>query len=311
MPAVYPDYYPEFHCIAGACRHSCCIGWEIDIDEDAASYFRALPGAFGDRLRQNIAWEETPHFILTEKERCPFLNGDGLCDMILTLGEESLCGICRDHPRFRNELFDRVEIGLGLCCEEAARLILGRKEPMKLLSDGPLRDDDDEILALRDRIFVTLQKRDTSIPQRVAAMLRLCDAPMPHGDWGAWAELLLSLERLEAVWTDLLTDLIHAPPEDFTAFDAHMEGRETEYEQLLCYLIYRHFSNACTWEDAAARAAFAAFGYLLLRALGAMCYAKTGVFSFEDQCELARLFSAEIEYSDENPDILMAQFSDA
>ena len=30
---VYPDYYPEFRCSASACKHNCCIGWEIDIDE--------------------------------------------------------------------------------------------------------------------------------------------------------------------------------------------------------------------------------------------------------------------------------------
>ena len=308
MPLVYPDYYPEFHCIAGACRHSCCIGWEIDIDEDAAEYFRSLPGGFGDRVRENIAWDETPHFILGENERCPFLNRDGLCDMILKLGEDSLCNICRDHPRFRNELPDRVETGLGLCCEEACRLILGRVKPMTLLSDGPVYDDDDEILRLRDEILAVLQDRTQSIPQRVSAMLRFCDAVAPHGDMAAWAELLLSLERLEEGWTEILTKLKTAPPTDYTAFDRHMKNRQTEYEQLLCYLVYRHFANACTWEDAAARASFAAFGYLLLRAMGAVLYAETGVFTFEDHCELARLFSAEIEYSDENPDILLEQF---
>ena len=29
-----PDYYETFRCIAGECKDSCCIGWEIDIDED-------------------------------------------------------------------------------------------------------------------------------------------------------------------------------------------------------------------------------------------------------------------------------------
>ena len=31
-----PFYYKEFHCIADACKDSCCIGWEIDIDEETA-----------------------------------------------------------------------------------------------------------------------------------------------------------------------------------------------------------------------------------------------------------------------------------
>ena len=84
MQQVYPNYYPQFQCTAGACRHSCCIGWEIDIDEASAARYAALPGAFGDRLRQQIDWEsDPPHFILGEKERSPFLNADTLCDMIL------------------------------------------------------------------------------------------------------------------------------------------------------------------------------------------------------------------------------------
>jgi lysine-N-methylase len=34
MKLIAPDTYPEFCCIADRCRHSCCIGWEIDVDPD-------------------------------------------------------------------------------------------------------------------------------------------------------------------------------------------------------------------------------------------------------------------------------------
>lgn len=34
MIRVVPDFYPAFHCIASACRHSCCVGWEVDVDQD-------------------------------------------------------------------------------------------------------------------------------------------------------------------------------------------------------------------------------------------------------------------------------------
>ena len=30
-----PHIYGDFHCIATACKHNCCIGWEIDVDENA------------------------------------------------------------------------------------------------------------------------------------------------------------------------------------------------------------------------------------------------------------------------------------
>ena len=85
---VYPDYYPEFSCVAGACQHSCCVGWEIDIDEEALARFDRVEGELGKRLKENISMEEIPHFVLREGERCPFLNEKGLCDLILELGLE-------------------------------------------------------------------------------------------------------------------------------------------------------------------------------------------------------------------------------
>ena len=35
MIRVVPDFYPEFACIASRCGHSCCVGWEVDVDEDS------------------------------------------------------------------------------------------------------------------------------------------------------------------------------------------------------------------------------------------------------------------------------------
>ena len=37
-----PSYYKTFQCIADKCEHSCCIGWEIDIDEDSYDYYMGI-----------------------------------------------------------------------------------------------------------------------------------------------------------------------------------------------------------------------------------------------------------------------------
>ena len=309
MLTVVPDYYKDFKCIQGACRHSCCIGWEIDIDPDTLACYDSVPGPFGQRLQASISRDGAPHFILGEDERCPFLNEHGLCDVILTLGEDHICGICTDHPRFRNELPGRLEIGLGLCCEEAGRLILGRAEPVALEETG-LWETDDEIVMQRDRVIALLQDRTQSIPQRVQAMLDLCGAALPHRSFGEWADFLLALERLDESWTRQLTALRESGDTvDTAAFDAHMSGRQTEYEQFLVYLVWRHLANACDEADLAARAAFAAFGYALVHRLGALHWAQTGSFSFEAQVELARLFSSELEYSEDNLDALLDELS--
>ena len=124
-----PPYYHDFQCIASACRDSCCIGWEIDIDADTLHDYRQVSGAFGRRLMEHIALpagnsDASAHFITDHAERCPFLNKQNLCDIYITLGEQHLCQICTDHPRFYDWFTDGMEAGLGLCCEAAAALIL-------------------------------------------------------------------------------------------------------------------------------------------------------------------------------------------
>ena len=303
MEHIFPDYYKDFRCIGGACKHNCCIGWEIDIDADTAAYYRTVSGEMGARLRANISTDGEPHFVLGADERCPFLNADNLCDIYIHLGEEHLCGICTDHPRFKNELPDRVEIGLGLCCEEAARLILGKKTPTVLVGGG---ESADGIIALRDRVIALLQNREKPVSARIGEMLTLCGAALPEKDLGEWAEIFLDLERLDEHWTKLLETLRDRwQTIDFGGFAAHMSARQTEYEQLLVYLIYRHFANAPDLNEATARAAFAALGYTLLYALGALMWTQSGDFTFAEQVELCRMFSSEIEYSDENVYVLL------
>ena len=151
-----PEYYPRFHCVASRCRHTCCAGWEIDIDDESLARYARLKGDFGDRVRRGISREGEPHFILTEGERCPLLNQDNLCELILNEGEGALCQICRDHPRFRNYFSDRIEMGLGLVCEEAARVILSWPRPLRLIrlegdaAESPT-EDERYLLDLREK----------------------------------------------------------------------------------------------------------------------------------------------------------------
>ncbi len=302
MITVFPDYYKDFSCIAEKCRHNCCIGWEIDIDEDTLAFYQSVDGEIGRRLQENISLNDTPQFILAHHDRCPFLNERNLCDLILTLGEDRLCQICTDHPRFRNELPDRTEIGVGLCCEAAGRLILSRQAPVKLVNAEPT---DDEIILIRDAVFNILQNRSLPIAQRIGQMLSLCGASLGARTIPQWADFLLSLERLEEAWTELLLLLKNEWTQaDRSGFDAHMKNRQTEYEQLLVYLVYRHLANAADEIDLAARAAFAALGYAVIYSLGAILWTQNGCFTFDDQVELARRFSAELEYSEDNLNVI-------
>ncbi|MBQ8539351.1 MAG: flagellin lysine-N-methylase [Ruminococcus sp.] len=297
---IYPDYYEKFRCIASKCKHNCCIGWEIDIDNTTLKYYNCVEGDFSKRLKDNIELDDTPHFKLLSNERCPFLNDKNLCDIITTLGEDMLCDICSQHPRFHNELPQRIESGLGLCCEEACRIIISQKEKCTLISNGDITTDD-EIILLRDKVIDVLQNRDKHIAQRIDDMLSLCSTTGNEYSISELCDILLSLEQLDNKWGKLIKELKESTNTiDTNAFDTYMADRQSEYEQFCVYLVYRHFANSPDLFEAQLRACFVKLAYNLVRALGAMIYSKSGSFDLSEQLELIRLFSSEIEYSDEN-----------
>ena len=48
MKTIVPNYYKNFRCIADKCRHSCCVGWEIDVDDATMEKYKLIEGDMGD-----------------------------------------------------------------------------------------------------------------------------------------------------------------------------------------------------------------------------------------------------------------------
>ncbi len=298
MKTLVPDYYPQFSCIAGACRHSCCVGWEIDIDEKTNRYYQSLPGTFGERLRQHIQMVGgiASFRLCGDTERCPFLNEGGLCDLILALGEDALCQICTDHPRFIAEYSSHTEIGLGLCCEAAARLVLSKPEPVSMIlwSDDsrealPLDDAEVEMLACRETVISALQNRTLPLSERLRTVCVMLGTEARRADPDADCTFLLSLEILDAAWKDMLEALLHMA-------QIAPSMPECSAEQFLVYLVYRHFPKQLQGEDAGVLWQFCMFSYELVSAL----YAAAPQQDMQILYEIVRMFSAEIEYSEDN-----------
>ena len=301
MKTVAPDYYTRFHCVADRCRHNCCIGWEIDIDEETYEKYRAVGGEFGARLREGIDLSSgQPCFRLGEGERCVFLNERGLCDIISTLGEGALCEICDAHPRYRNFFSDRTEVGLGLCCEEACRLILTDPDPVSLTvleDDGggeELCEEEIEFLAVRDRMLNILQDRGISFEARVAALMTYCGLHSDTRTPAAWAEIYRGLERLDPAWDAVLDRLAAC-----SAFVSNTED-DTAWEQLAVYFILRYTPDSLDDGALARRVAFSLHAVRILRTLGAR-------MDTEGLIELCRMYSCEVEYSEENVEALLSQ----
>ena len=136
MTNIDAEIYTEFKCKADKCKHSCCKGWEIDIDEDTLDYYKSLDTELGNEIRQNIHEGEDTFFKLTEDKRCPFLKDSGLCKIIEEMGEDGLCDICRLHPRFFEEINDYSLAGVGLSCEKASELLFEKQSLNFIICDS-------------------------------------------------------------------------------------------------------------------------------------------------------------------------------
>lgn len=289
MLTVTPDYYHQFKCIADSCEHNCCIGWAIEIDDSTLKKYNNVKGDFASKLKTGICLVEQPHFKLDKNERCPFLNKNGLCDIIINLGEDMLCQICKDHPRFRNFYDDFEEVGLGLCCEAAAEIILTKKD--KTVLNLPPQIAELPVIKFRNKLFNVLQDRTNPIDTRVQNMLSIIGAALPFDT--DWYSVFAGLEKMDKAWDRYLIrikDEIDAPPCD--------NSLDTAYEQLMVYLIFRHFTNCQYDQRLKERVLFAALIYKVVKKMNVSN-------TINELIEIARIFSCEIEYSDQNIDQLL------
>lgn len=179
MEYTIPHYFDRFRCVAAECENTCCAGWAIMIDEESLEKYKNMEGAFGNRLRNSIDWENGS-FCQYEK-RCAFLNEDNLCDLHMEAGEHMLCKTCRDYPRHMEEYEGLREGSLSLSCIEAAKIILGCKEPVQFLRfEDEVEDEEYEdfdfllftkLMDARDKIIDLLQNREIDIMVRIGLCL--------------------------------------------------------------------------------------------------------------------------------------------
>ena len=297
MKIFAPGYYKEFVCIADRCTHSCCIGWEIDIDADTMKKYDSLTLPYGEKIRKSIEnADECPRFALCEGERCPHLDERGLCRIITNLGEDHLCNICREHPRFYNRVSQGFEAGLGLSCEEAARLILSSDNYGEMAVVGETEDDFEvkefDCVALRNELYSILSNKKIPYVQRIEEIYQMYDvSPKKNGD-SLWREIMDSLEFLEESHREL-----------FSCYTSDIvTPLEYEYvlERALAYFVYRHTGAAENLEEWKTALGFALFCERLLCSV-----LKKGDVS---PCEAARIISEELEYSEDNTEALKLEF---
>lgn len=291
MKLYAPKYYKSFKCIADRCEHSCCIGWEIDVDVEALERYEHLDGGYGDVVRESISYEGNPHFKLCGDDRCPHLDERGLCKIIMNLGEKYLCDICREHPRFYNYT-DVAEVGLGMSCPEAARLILSSPDYISMEEMGDVRADDEIDFngrAMREEVYKVLSDRTIGYDERLAKIYS--EYGILLGEDGEWHKKLSAIEYLDESHRSL-----------FLNYSSSLRpvGADQYLERFLAYLIYRHCTEALDAEDFALRLSFCLF----CERLAASLIVSEGASSLCSVAKLASIISEELEYSEENTEAL-------
>ena len=318
-----PDYYHQFHCLAGACPHTCCEKWEVVIDEETACLYGAVPGPLGEKLRSALQADEDGDLCFPlSGGRCPFLDGENLCEIHRQLGPEATSVTCRMHPRFIEDYGPFREVSLCASCPAARDLLLGSEDVLTFpeRETAEAEEPGDPWLAglvpVRERMLRELTDRSRPLAKRLERFLLLAmeaqsmleedraeELAALAENWAApavelpagpgifpWALRTLSaLEALDGDWRDLLRRGEDAPQ---TAVP------ETLLERVGTYFAFRYLLKAVNDGDLLGRAELCVLMVLTARRLAGVCGLP----------EAVRRLCSEIEHSEENLEALRLAF---
>ncbi len=325
-----PDYCSEFKCTADKCTDNCCIGWEIDIDDCTLKYYRSVNGEFGRRLKENINSGKTSSFKLLKNDRCPFLNSRNLCDIFTELGEEHLCQICTDHPRYFEWFKGVKEGGTGLGCEESARLIITQNGKFSF-TETEIPDDDceeysnelyDFLYSAREKIITRLQDRSLTVNERIADVISYAEELQYRSDNGDYRvpdiitdpnkelpdekKLLTFIKDLEPLdpsrpeYIKHCISLSEKVCQNSDNFRNAVPEMELYLENIAVYFIWRYFMKGVFSGEFYSYVFLMSASVTVIRYLCECFYLENNALSEKDVIRIAKEYSKETEYSDDN-----------
>lgn len=329
-----PTYCRNFKCSADKCSDNCCIGWEIDIDTSSAEYYKNVKGDFGMRLRENINFGEVCSFKMNG-ERCAFLGENNLCDIIINLGEDALCQICRDQPRYFEWYENVKEGGVGLCCEEGARLILSQTEAFDTY-DTPCDDEGDDdydkelydyLLWAREEIISLLENESTPLDRKLFSALFFALRVQYNAEKAQYEKFepdivpvkitldmekiirdFKSLEIIDEKWGDYINRLsdnasrteifVRRCKEEYGAVDLYLKN-------IAVYFIWRYFMKSVFDYEVYEKVWLAVVSTLFIERMFTLAFLDGKSLTLHRCSILAKNYSKEIEYSEDNLSAVM------
>lgn len=296
MISLYPTIYHTFQCKADRCENTCCQLWTIDIDEATAERYHTMTDPLGESLRQAITVDdEGSHFVFSkEQPMCPLLNENGLCKVVLELGEEGLCDTCHMHPRFYKYIEDLELCGVGLSCEASVELLAEDTQSDQVIFT--IEDDDDEFspderLTIQNIFELLAFDIDSSYFQY-----------SPNPDVQYYAKLLDlygTTEPIDEEWTTQINILSHDTGKLITAVQSYIANHDMGlFNKVFQYILYRQIDMLADYSlESILSYARDGVEYILI----------TSVIEGSPLKQVAR-WSQQIEYDEDNVELLLQHY---
>lgn len=296
MISLYPTIYHTFQCKADRCENTCCQLWTIDIDEATAKCYHTMTGSLGESLRQAITVDdEGSHFVFSkEQPMCPLLNENGLCKVVLELGEEGLCDTCHMHPRFYKYIEDLELCGVGLSCEASVEILAEDTQSDQVIFT--IEDDDDEFspderLTIQNIFELLAFDIDSSYFQY-----------SPNPDVQYYAKLLDlygTTEPIDEEWTTQINILSHDTGKLITAVQSYIANHDMGlFNKVFQYILYRQIDMLADYSlESILSYARDGVEYILI----------TSVIEGSPLKQVAR-WSQQIEYDEDNVELLLQHY---
>lgn len=308
MKTVKPKYFDKFRCIAGKCPDTCCAGWDVELDDAHAEAYKQDSSKLKELFDRHLSRDEDGYIFTPVDGRCPMLDTNGLCKIQLQNGESALCDTCRLFPRYFDDYGDIREIGLGLGCPEAARLLL--------LTDSDLSPDchiesKDKIYNIlsqkRDEFFTVLDNRNFDFKMKLSAILfsaaefqsEIDRVDMLGNDSSVpFSDCIDVLKKMEYISEDRRLRLLSLN-DDKCKYDNSQKYGD-DFVKLMKYYIMRYMMTACFDLDLLTKIKYGVFACIIIKRL----YDSIPDLSLDDRAAILCGYSKEIEYSQINLDIL-------
>lgn len=255
-----PDFFPDFKCKMGDCRHACCEGWPIAMT--MSNYFNLLgvecSAELRGRLDRALVRVDHPsgdeYAVINPRYdgNCPLRAADGSCALQNELGEAVIPDVCRLYPRGIRLCEGMTECSCACSCERTVEMLFENTDRLGFIEI----EKDIKPPRLTERItgFETFG-RSRDIRMKFISLLQKRELPLS-------SRLLSAMDAAE-IADRILTEKDEEKLDEFLCRDNFdvFSGTESDYdEKLKCgFNIIEHFleyidahsDSVCSWGMAA------------------------------------------------------------